>query len=68
MSHNRLRALSQMNKHLAVLLQETPEIGRQKIILERILNDLNDLTYYVSIDALGPNTKIRHMASIEETK
>lgn len=62
MSINRLNALASMNKHLNVLLQETPHPSKEWETLNNIITQLDDLFYWVAVSVEGTDTKKRHMA------
>ena len=65
MSQNRLNALANMNKHLNVLLAETPRPSKEWETLNNVINQLDDYAYWVAVSVEGPDTKKRHMAFLE---
>lgn len=65
MSLNRLKALANMNQHLSVLLTETPHPSKEWDILNSVISQLDDYTYWVAVSVEGPDTKKRHMAFLE---
>lgn len=62
MSLNRMKALVDMNKHLNVLFEETPNPSREWELLNQAMTNLNDYAYLVAVSVEGPDTKKRHMA------
>jgi hypothetical protein len=62
MSLNRMKALANMNKHLNVLLSETPHPSKEWDTLNSVINQLDDYAYWVAVSVEGPDTKKRHMA------
>ena len=68
MSLNRMKALANMNKHLNVLLAETPHPSKEWDTLNSVINQLDDYAYCVAVSVEGPDTKKRHMAFWETTE
>ena len=62
MSLNRMKALASMNKHLNVLLSETPHPSAEWDMLNSVINQLDVYAYWVAVSVEGPDTKKRHMA------
>jgi hypothetical protein len=57
-----MNALAKMNKHLNVLLRETPRPSKEWDTLNSVINQLDDYGYWVALSVEGTDTKKRHIA------